>query len=274
MADYAPPAGPPPPKVPEGWKAVFNDQYKEWFYVNIYTKQSQWDKPTEPIYPPGEAPPDGAPPGYDPHTAQATTEKGSNNPFLPQQHSGAGPAPGASSDEEYARQLQEQENARATSSGGMNSNYYNGPPQPQYGQSSQYDQQLPPRQEKKGLLGKLSSKLSGSSSSSRQYGGYPGGGYPQQYPRQQYGYGHGPPGPYGYGQPGYGAPYGGGYGGGYGGYPPRRSGGMGAGGGAALGLGAGLLGGALIADSINDGQEDAYQEGYDDGGGGDDGGGE
>ena len=29
MAD-APPPGPPPPKVPEGWKAVWNDQYKEW----------------------------------------------------------------------------------------------------------------------------------------------------------------------------------------------------------------------------------------------------
>lgn len=31
MADYAPPTGPPPPRVPEGWKAVFNDQYKEWY---------------------------------------------------------------------------------------------------------------------------------------------------------------------------------------------------------------------------------------------------
>ena len=27
---YAAPTGPPPPKVPEGWKAVWNDQYKEW----------------------------------------------------------------------------------------------------------------------------------------------------------------------------------------------------------------------------------------------------
>lgn len=31
MSDFAVPAGPPPPKVPEGWKAVFNDQYKEWY---------------------------------------------------------------------------------------------------------------------------------------------------------------------------------------------------------------------------------------------------
>merc|ERR1711939_955237 len=52
MSDFVPPSGPPPPKVPEGWKAQWNEQYSEWFYVNIYTKKSQWDKPTEPVYPP------------------------------------------------------------------------------------------------------------------------------------------------------------------------------------------------------------------------------
>lgn len=31
MADFAPPSGPPPPKVPEGWKALWNEQYKEWY---------------------------------------------------------------------------------------------------------------------------------------------------------------------------------------------------------------------------------------------------
>ena len=31
MADFIPPSGPPPPKVPEGWKAQWNDQYKEWY---------------------------------------------------------------------------------------------------------------------------------------------------------------------------------------------------------------------------------------------------
>lgn len=30
MADFMPPSGPPPPKVPEGWKALWNDAYKEW----------------------------------------------------------------------------------------------------------------------------------------------------------------------------------------------------------------------------------------------------
>jgi len=33
MSEFAPPSTPPPPKVPEGWKAQWNEQYKEWFYV-------------------------------------------------------------------------------------------------------------------------------------------------------------------------------------------------------------------------------------------------
>ncbi|KXH60031.1 hypothetical protein CNYM01_14094, partial [Colletotrichum nymphaeae SA-01] len=72
--DFAPPSGPPPPKAPEvppGWIARWNDQYKEWFYVNLHTKQSQWDKPTEPALPPPPPPaedghPGGPPPGYAP----------------------------------------------------------------------------------------------------------------------------------------------------------------------------------------------------------------
>jgi hypothetical protein len=28
--DFASPDGPPPPKVPAGWKAQWNEQYKEW----------------------------------------------------------------------------------------------------------------------------------------------------------------------------------------------------------------------------------------------------
>lgn len=31
MADYEIPSGPPPPKVPEGWVARWNDQYHEWW---------------------------------------------------------------------------------------------------------------------------------------------------------------------------------------------------------------------------------------------------
>jgi hypothetical protein len=30
MADFNAPPGPPPPQVPEGWVARWNDQYKEW----------------------------------------------------------------------------------------------------------------------------------------------------------------------------------------------------------------------------------------------------
>lgn len=30
MTDFEAPLGPPPPKVPEGWVARWNEQYKEW----------------------------------------------------------------------------------------------------------------------------------------------------------------------------------------------------------------------------------------------------
>ncbi|GAB1725857.1 hypothetical protein NU195Hw_g2582t1 [Hortaea werneckii] len=266
MADFAPPAGPPPPKVPEGWKAVWNDQYQEWFYVNLATKQSQWEKPSE------HAPPPGAPPGYDHGSSQPVgPEKGGyqdNNPYH-QPYGQAGSSGAMTDDERYARQLQEQENARmgGGSSRGANDGYYGGgAPAPQYGgqpSPSPYGSgYLPPREEKRGgLLGKLSSKLGGSKS---HYGG--GGGYPP--PQQRYGgggYGGGmyPQQPMYGGHPQYG---------GYGHPPPRRGGGgMGMGGGMALGAGAGLLGGAMIASSMDD-EQDAYQEGYEDGGGGDDGG--
>lgn len=36
------------PDVPAGWKAVFNNEHQEWFYVNIYTNTSTWSKPTQP----------------------------------------------------------------------------------------------------------------------------------------------------------------------------------------------------------------------------------
>ncbi|KAI5205521.1 hypothetical protein AUEXF2481DRAFT_383967 [Aureobasidium subglaciale EXF-2481] len=275
MADYAPPPGPPPPQVPEGWKAQWNDQYKEWFFVNLYTKQSQWEKPTEPAYPSSGGAPPGAPPGYDSnHSQHMGAEKsgyGSNNPYGSSIHSG-GSAHNVNDDEALARKLQAEEEARARQTGqsgtrtGASDNYYSSatPSQPQYSND------LPPRDQdrgksKGGLLGKLLGKASSSSSRPNQgYGqqGYPsggmmgGGGYGM--PQQHYG---------GYPQQG------------YGGYPPqqmygqpqrRTGGGLGGGAGMALGAGAGLLGGAMLMNGIDNMEDNAYEQGYDNGGGGDD----
>jgi hypothetical protein len=44
------PARPPPPKtVPQvkKWKKEFDDNYKEYYYVNIKTGESQWEKPAD-----------------------------------------------------------------------------------------------------------------------------------------------------------------------------------------------------------------------------------
>ncbi|PTB63829.1 hypothetical protein BBK36DRAFT_7064, partial [Trichoderma citrinoviride] len=119
MADYAPPSGPPPPKAPEvpaGWVARWNEQYKEWFYVNIYTKKSQWDKPTSPVYPDGEAPPSEPPPGYDGHNAPQVSDT-KNNPYGDHHSSDfAGSSSRQAQEEEDARlaaQMQAEEDARA-----------------------------------------------------------------------------------------------------------------------------------------------------------------
>ncbi|KIV99047.1 uncharacterized protein PV09_09220 [Verruconis gallopava] len=294
MADFAPPAGPPPPQIPQGWKAVWNEQYKEWFYVNTFTKKSQWEKPTEPVYgPPDDEPPEDAPPGYDhSQTKPVGPEKSgavSSNTTGGQLFAGDGAA-GSSShvdtsgDEEFARKLQEEENARLGGSvqgppgdRGEADNYYNqgpgaGGPAP-YGQQSggPYGSQSPapydPSQisqnqsavpsadargkSKGGFLGKLLGKAKGSSQQPA---------YAQQYPQQ--GYNYGSP------QPGYGYPPQQGY---YaqGGYPvqqarPQRHG-LGAGSAAALGVGGGLLGGVLLADAMDGG--DGGDFGGDDGGG-------
>jgi hypothetical protein len=257
---------------------IVAEQYKEWFYVNIHTKKSQWEKPTEPVYPPpGEnEEPDGLPP-YDPKNARAVgpekSSLGSNNPFG-QSGAGSSGAPDTVSDEELARKLQAEENAhRPGGSRGEADNYFNDGHSGQGGHASP-NNDLPPRpeQQKRGLFGKLLGKTKMLSSQQQQQQYYP--------PPQQPYYPHGPPQgvPYGYPPPGGYYPPPGGPGGYYGGgyHKPQRKG-LGKGGAAALGLGGGLLGGMLIGQAASDGGGwggDDY--GGDDygGGGGFDGGGE
>ncbi|KAI1187862.1 hypothetical protein F5B17DRAFT_300291 [Nemania serpens] len=299
MADFEAPQGPPPPKVPEGWIARWNAQYSEWFYVNTFTKKSQWEKPTAPAVDPNAPVPAGPPPGYLPSPGSSSYNDTKTNPFTKDDSSSyarGGSVLGSQHDEDadarLARQLQEEENARSrgTGLGGAAASYLSGSSGGGHGGSgNNFPDQLPPRSsggggggadKAKGLLGKFfGSKNKQHDSYGGQHGGYsshspqPGYGYGAHPPQQGYygggGYGQPPPGAYGqgYGSP---APYGGGYGqppygGGYG--QPQKSGGggLGAAGGAALGLGAGLIGGALIADAIDDNQDEAYADGYNDG---------
>jgi len=252
MADFVPPPGPPPPTLPAGYKAVWNDQYNAWFYVNIYTKKSQWDKPTQPVYPDGSTPPPGPPPGF---AGGADTK----NPYV---NNTAAP----DSDAALAARLQAEENARGSSRDAQ-SDYQNTPMPQTYPNQPPVDQQ----RSKGGFLGKL---FGGKSSASPQQYGAPqqqyrpqqqyGGGYPTQGFQQQNYSGYPP-------QGGYGGPPPGGYGGGggYGGYAqppqPAKSGGMGVLGGAALGVGGGLIGGMLIEDAIDDHDQNEQQEGYNQG---------
>ncbi|KAK0385869.1 hypothetical protein NLU13_7046 [Sarocladium strictum] len=252
MADYAPPSGPPPPPAPEvpaGWTARWNEQYKQWFYVNIYTKQSQWEKPTSPVYPPNAEPPapSDPPPGYEPSNSAAASQAGDvkKNPYEERPPFNSAGTSSSDPDAALAAKLQAEEESRAR--GGGTPGYagpggpfpsgqspypaqaapYGQPPGQQVNQGS-FPQELPPRDRGNssggGFLDKLKAKVAGSSGSVGG-GGYPQqqqyGGQPQQggyYPPQQ-GYGPGPGGPGGY-PGGYGGPqYNQGYGRGYG--PPQ-----------------------------------------------------
>jgi hypothetical protein len=164
-------------------------------------------------------------------------------------------AGGLSADEELARKLQAEEDARAhggASAGdrGAADGYYQQSGSPGYGQQSQYGQQAgygqqggygagaydqaQPQTQSKGFLSKILGKGKSNQQQGYQQQGYPQQGYPQQgYPQQGYGQ-------QGYPQQGYGQQQ----------YaqPARKHGGMGMAGGAALGLGGGLLGGVLLGE--------------------------
>ncbi|POS82316.1 hypothetical protein EPUL_005458, partial [Erysiphe pulchra] len=170
MSDnFAPPPGPPPtasPQVPEGYKAQWNEQYKEWFYVNIYTKKSQWEKPKEPAYPNTETSPPGPPPGYTSDKKEQQSDEQSMFPKFDCRRNhciDAGTAKDPSLD-----------GTRASVDSA-----------PGYAQ-----QQLPPREQKgkQGFLGKLLGKANSGSVNAGQMNGPPQyGGYPQQsYPPQNY----------------------------------------------------------------------------------------
>jgi len=248
-------------------------------------------QPDSPVYPPGEtldAPPGGPPPSYD-HNSAKPLQSEKTGASTGEQMFGGSSGPGASTshqdltaDEQLARKLQAEEDARAHGGSAAGSHrgeadgYYQGAPgaspygqQPSYGDpgvgpgTPSYDQQPAGGKSKGGLFGKLLGKGKSHQQQQPQYG------YPQQqqgYPPQQ---------PYGYPQQQ------GHYG--QGGYPPQqyaqpgRKPGMGAGGAAALGLGGGLLGGVLLGEALSgdggDGGGD-YGGGDDGGGGGDFGGGD
>ena len=88
----------------------------------------------QPVYPPGNAPPPGAPPGYDHSSGQTGgsgyPEKGSygTNPFNQGGHQAAS---NVTEDERLARQLQQEENARSAPNYGQQQHA------PVYGQQQQ-----------------------------------------------------------------------------------------------------------------------------------------
>ncbi|KAE9966776.1 hypothetical protein EG328_008627 [Venturia inaequalis] len=277
MADM-PPNRPPPPHVLGGWKAVWNEQYSEYFYVNLLTKKSQWELPEAPATAADDSL--GAPPSYDSKNAQPLSSgKTGSSTGEAMFGGGASHKQDVSADEAFARKLQAEEDATshggastATDRGAADAYYQQGgapgtygTPQQTYGQTQQYgqqqsygqdqyaqQQQYPQQQQQtssKGAGGFLS-KLLGKGKQRPTSGGY----YPPQQPHPNY-YQQQPM----YAQPG-----------------RRPGGGMGMGTGMALGAGGGLLGGVLLGEALegHDGGDGGGYGGDDGGYGGDDGGGD
>ncbi|SGZ49919.1 CIC11C00000005089 [Sungouiella intermedia] len=40
------PSRPPPPALPEGWVAIWDEEYKRYYYANRVTRETQWEIPT------------------------------------------------------------------------------------------------------------------------------------------------------------------------------------------------------------------------------------
>ncbi|MBA7492323.1 hypothetical protein ES702_02873 [subsurface metagenome] len=249
MGSYSAPSHPPPPRVPDGWKPIWDDRYSEYFYVNLSTSESTWDKPTQPAY----------------SNDNESQDRSLGGLF--------GRSKKNETDEEMARRLQNDERNRRNGNDngktprGEAQSYYSGEPV-SHGPLDQEGIHNGPGgsqgsrgSSSTGFRAKIRERMS-SGSSPRQY--YPPSQAPMGYggppPPQMYMGGPvyaPPPQPYGYGiqpQPMYMQ------------QPMRaRRQGMGPGGGAALGLGGGLLGGMMLGNAMNSGQQDAYQDGFADG---------
>lgn len=262
------------------------EQYSEYFYVNLLNKKSQWELPEAPATAGDSSL--GAPPSYDtkndaqPLSAEKTGSSTGETMF----GGGSGThKQNISADEEYARKLQAEEDARAHGSTSANDRgaadaYYQaggapgtyGTPQQSYGQQpqqyaqqqsygqqqsysqpqqqygqDQYSQQQQQQSSSKSAGGFLS-KLLGKGKTRPSSGGY----YPPQQPHPNY-YQQQPM---------------------YAQQPGRRpGGGMGMGTGMALGAGGGLLGGVMLGEALGHGGDDGGYGGDDGGYGGGDGGG-
>ena len=266
------------------------DAFPPRFYVNSYTKKSQWDKPTAPAVDPNAEAPAGPPPGDSPGPRPAAVAE--NQAPAVDESTRPAAVTGPSETSREAGPVNHGEPASGAATSYMNGGAATQPAQPQP-PLSQTSEERGFGNKANGLLGKLDKFLNREREMGGGGGG--GGGYPNGSsapyatagpPAQQPPYYGGPPPPgqsgAGWGtasppQPGYGAPPPqAGY---YGSPPPAQYGyapppqqpqpppakkGMGAMGGAALGIGAGLLGGAALASAFSNSEEDAYEAGIED----------
>ncbi|KAF8426668.1 hypothetical protein EV426DRAFT_572558 [Tirmania nivea] len=245
-----PPAGPPPPEVPPGWVARWDSRYNTFFYVNLVTKQSQWEKPTGTTDPTSSSFPTPDPPSYSQAVHNRAPEK--SRDYEPPFDYGRSQLP---RDEKLHTPPQTYSTLITPTTASQYPLHIPGTfaprsptPTPPNATSS--------KSHSSGLSSKISKFLSHSRSQPQQQPFSAGQYYPTTQPQPYYGTGA----PYQqsmlYGYPHPQMVYSGA------GQPAPQRQGMSAGGAAALGLGGGLLGGMMLGEALG-GHE--YAEGFEDG---------
>ncbi|RPA97722.1 hypothetical protein L873DRAFT_1790857 [Choiromyces venosus 120613-1] len=234
--DFAPPETPPPPKVPVGWTVRWDDRYQRWYYVNLPTKRSQWEKPEGTI----EAP--------ESESSSRPASRQDQPPAYQQLiNTTSSPTPSTGSDKPPAIQL-----PPPLPHQGSASNYYESFPSPHVRVETPAGDQTQHKSHK-GLTSKLAGFLRSHSN--------PTAPSPQHFPQQFYARPQPPVQQQYYSNhlsPGYTMPCGA-----TGGSRRPGGGGMGLVGAAALGVGGGLPGGMVLGQAFDDDYQDGFEDGAD-----------
>lgn len=187
-------------------KNISTNYLQRRFYVNIYTDESIWEKPTEPVYPPQvhAPPPPGPPPGYASAQQVPVDVKNAEPASLPQNMAAVslsdGNQPYAQQQLQQPQYAYDQQNQPISQPGLQQATLQPGMPSPNPGQPRDYNgaPQNPQRASPQPAYAAYSPQPQvqpGVQPSYPPQQGYPQqqAGYPSPQPGQQVTYGQGPP---------------------------------------------------------------------------------
>ncbi|KAF8468312.1 hypothetical protein BDZ91DRAFT_722417 [Kalaharituber pfeilii] len=221
------PMGPPPPQLPPGWIARWDPRYSTFYFVDLSTKQSQWEKPSIPSSPSLGVQADTRPLPYSASKSTSAVPQSSSRKPQSQLYSSL---VSPSTNQQYPAHISQNSGTESSAS-----------PSPQ------------PSEKRGSFTAKLHRFFSSHVPSPRPHSSHYSPTSTHGLPLQLQPY-YGSGGFYSVPPPTMLYP------------PPSRRAGMGAGGAAALGAGGGLLGGMLLADALDNDYVEGFADGADYGG--------